>query len=51
MHMANGDGEEHPKRVISKPIPTVDLKTRKNAKRTEKKTVIAPVIPVVLPIK
>jgi hypothetical protein len=47
----NGDGEEQPKTAILKHTPMAVLKTRKNAKRTEKKTVIAQVTRAVIPIK
>lgn len=45
MPKVNGDGAEPQKMAISKPIPTGDLKIKKNAKKTEKKTATAPVTP------
>lgn len=49
MPKGNGDGEEPPKMVISKPTPMADLKIKKNVKKTEKRTVIAQAIHEVTP--
>jgi len=51
MPKGNGDGDEPPKTVISKPTPMADLKIKKNVKKTEKKTVTAQVILEVIPTK
>jgi hypothetical protein len=47
---ANGDGDEQPKMVTLKPIPTAVLKIRKKQRKTEKRTEIAQVIPEAIPI-
>ncbi len=51
MPKVNGDGEGQLRTVTLKPTPMADSKTKKNVKKTGKKTGTAQVIPVAIPIK